>query len=60
MRIPLTRSQVQQLTPYFDRVRTAAQLGAPGMLVAQISWNQAEELYWMTPGWAFSTTSTRN
>lgn len=48
MRINLTEKQWRQLTPYFDRVQSAAVCGSPGMLIAQISWDQ-EGRYWMTP-----------
>lgn len=50
MRINLTEEQVEQLTPYFDRVRATAAAGSPGMLVAQIRWSQREHKYWMEPG----------
>ncbi len=36
MRIKLTRKQINQLRPYFDRVQASSVLGTPGMLVAQI------------------------
>lgn len=49
-KIRLTQNQVKQLLPYFDRVRSAAALGTPGMLVAQISWNTGDQTYWMEPG----------
>jgi hypothetical protein len=48
VRIRLTAKQVQQLQPYIDRVRAAAVLGSPGMLVGQIGWN-AEGQYMITP-----------
>lgn len=47
-RIYLTHGQAAQLTPYKDRVQCAAVLGSPGMLVAQISWDQ-EGRFYMTP-----------
>ena len=49
MRVNLSRRQVQELQPYIDRVRSAHALGSPGMLVAQIQWNGAEQTYWLTP-----------
>lgn len=49
MKIALTETQIRQLVPYFDRVRSAAVLGSPGMLVAQIRWSEAEQKYWMEP-----------
>jgi hypothetical protein len=49
-RIPLTQKQVKRLLPYFDRVRSAASLGQPGMLVAQIRWSSPDQTYWMEPG----------
>lgn len=48
MKVPLLAKQVRQLQPYFDRVQTAAVLGNPGMLVAQISWDN-EGHCWLTP-----------
>ena len=48
MRIRLTAKQVQQLQPYIDRVRAAAVLGSPGMLVGQIGCN-ADGEYAITP-----------
>jgi hypothetical protein len=50
VRISLTEGQVRQLAPYFDRVRAAYSKGTPGMLVAQIRWSEAEQRYWMEPG----------
>lgn len=47
MKVSLTAQQVTQLQPYFDRVRAAAKMGTPGMLVAQLSWYEGR--YWMTP-----------
>jgi hypothetical protein len=49
-RISLTETQVRQLTPFFDRVRSAAAQGSPGMLIAQVRWSTAEQRYWMEPG----------
>ena len=37
MRINLTAKQIEMLRPYFDRVKAAAVMGSPGMLVGQIS-----------------------
>lgn len=48
-RITLTGHQVRYLQPYKDRVQAAAQLGSPGMLIAQIHWNNATGQWWMTP-----------
>jgi hypothetical protein len=39
MRINLTASQIEQLRPYFDRVKAAAVMGSPGMLVGQIGFS---------------------
>lgn len=50
MRITLTAKQIRELTPFFDRVQATAALGRPGMLVAQIRWQQRGEKYWMEPG----------
>jgi hypothetical protein len=50
MRISLTETQIRQLMPYFDKVRAAAQTGAPGMLVAQVKYSRSEERYWLEPG----------
>lgn len=50
MKIKLTETQIRQLMPFFDRVHASADLGRPGMLVAQIRWSYAEEKYWMEPG----------
>ncbi len=49
MRVLLSRRQVQELQRHIDRVRSAAALGSPGMLVAQIQWNDHEGKYWITP-----------
>src|ERR1700753_3551165 len=49
MKITLTKTQIRQLTPFFDRVRATAEIGKPGMLVAQIRWNY-DQKYWMEPG----------
>lgn len=40
MKIKLTQDQVQALALYFARVRAAADLGLPGMLVAQLKEEQ--------------------
>lgn len=48
MKLPLLPWQAERLRPYFDRVQAAAVLGSPGMLVAQISWDQ-EGRCWLTP-----------
>lgn len=50
LRIKLTDSQVRQLTPYFDRVRAAAALGSPGMLVGQIG-RDHDNVYGITVAW---------
>lgn len=50
MKISLTEKQIRQFTPFFDRVRTTAALGKPGMLVAQIRWSDREGTFWMEPG----------
>lgn len=50
VKISLTETQIRQLTPFFDRVRSTAALGKPGMLVAQVRWSDAEEKFWMEPG----------
>lgn len=49
LRINLTSNQAIQLAAYFDRVRTAYVSGSPGMLIAQICWNDAEGKCWMEP-----------
>lgn len=50
MKIALTTKQIGQLTTFFDRVRATASLGKPGMLVAQIRWEQTGDgRYWMEP-----------
>ncbi len=46
-RIRLTASQASQLAPYVDRVRSAAAIGSPGMLVGQIGWN-TESVFYLT------------
>lgn len=43
MRIKLNARQIEQLLPYFDRVRAAAAMGSPGMLVGQIGWSNEGE-----------------
>lgn len=43
MRIKLNAKQIEQLLPYFDRVRASAAMGSPGMLVGQIGWNEDGE-----------------
>lgn len=43
MRIKLTARQIEQMLPYFDRVRSAAAQGSPGMLVGQIGWSNEGE-----------------
>jgi hypothetical protein len=48
MKLTLNAKQIQALQPYVNRVRNAAVLGSPGMLVGQISWDQ-EGRYWITP-----------
>jgi hypothetical protein len=50
VRIKLTETQIRQLMPFFDRVRSAAAIGSPGMLVAQIRHSQIYQTYWMKPG----------
>jgi hypothetical protein len=49
MKVMLSNRQVQDLQPYIDRVRSAAKLGSPGMLVAQIRWNDQERTAWIEP-----------
>lgn len=51
MRINLTAKQVQMLAPYFDKVRATRHTGYPGMLVAQIRYNEQDGSHWMEPGW---------
>jgi hypothetical protein len=48
VKVRLTANQLRQLGRYFDRVQAAAALGKPGMLVAQLHWDQ-DGKYWMTP-----------
>jgi hypothetical protein len=48
MRIKLTTRQVELLRPYIDRVKAAAVMGSPGMLVAQIGSDHDGE-YAITP-----------
>ncbi|MDB6103335.1 MAG: hypothetical protein JWO52_3334 [Gammaproteobacteria bacterium] len=43
MRLKLNAKQIEQLLPYFDRVRASAAMGSPGMLVGQIGWNEDGE-----------------
>jgi hypothetical protein len=43
VRIKLNAKQIEQLLPYFDRVRASAAMGSPGMLVGQIGWNEDGE-----------------
>lgn len=49
MRINLTVKQRQALQPLRDRVKAAAHTGYPGMLVAQICYNQEGDC-WLEPG----------
>jgi len=50
VKIALTEKQIGQLATFFDRVRATALLGKPGMLVAQIRWEQTGDgRYWMEP-----------
>lgn len=49
LRINLTSGQAVQLASYFDRVRAAAVQGNPGMLIAQIHWENHEGKCWMVP-----------
>jgi hypothetical protein len=49
MKITLTARQVQRLMPYFDRVRATAVAGSPGMLVAQLRWDDSRGIYTMEP-----------
>jgi hypothetical protein len=49
MKVLLTETQVRNLQPYFDRVNSSAVLGKPGMLLAQIRWNNNDQRYWMEP-----------
>lgn len=48
MKILLGKTQVQQLRRFKDRIQATAALGNPGMLVAQLSWDQ-EGRWWLTP-----------
>lgn len=57
--INLTEKQIRELMPYFDRVRAAAALGAPGMLVAQIRWCDAEQKFWMEPAFLDHEDATK-
>lgn len=50
MKILLTPAQIEQLAPYIDRVRAAASLGTPGMLVAQLRYNSHRDTWVMEPG----------
>jgi hypothetical protein len=47
-RVQLTPLQVFELAEYFDRVKAEATLGTPGILVAQLTYDQ-EGHYWMHP-----------
>lgn len=49
VRIKLNARQIEQLLPYFDRVRASAAMGSPGMLVGQIGWDENGE-YTITVG----------
>ena len=49
MKLRLSKTQVYELMPYFDRVRAAATLGKPGMLVAQLFYDATNEQYTMEP-----------
>jgi len=48
-RVTLTEKQVRQLRPYYDRVQATAALGAPGMLLGQIRWDQ-DGRWWLDVG----------
>lgn len=39
MRLKLTIQQVEALRPYFDRVKAAAAMGSPGMLVGHLGYS---------------------
>lgn len=49
VRVRLQPWQTRQLQTYKDRVQAAAQLGSPGMLVAQICWDNADQKWWIEP-----------
>ena len=49
MRVRLTRTQLYQLMPYFDRVRATAAAGSPGMLVAQLWFDAHRSEYYLEP-----------
>jgi hypothetical protein len=50
VRVRLTVPQVRQLMRYFDRVRAAAALGSPGMLVGQIYQDTGRLEYYIDVG----------
>ena len=50
MRISLTPYQIRKLLPFYDRVESAAVRAAPGMLLAQIRWDERGGKWWMEPG----------
>jgi len=49
MKLLLTEKQIRDLMPFYDRVKCAAIMGEPGMLIAQIRWN-GDGKWWMEPG----------
>jgi hypothetical protein len=48
-RVALTEKQIRELLPFYDRVQASAALGAPGMLLGQIRWNQ-DGRWWLEVG----------
>jgi len=49
VKIALTPDQIEQLSPYIDRVRAAGALGTPGMLVAQLRYSTHRDTWTMEP-----------
>ena len=49
MKVRLTQKQVEELAPYFDRVRATASMGTPGMLVAQLRYDPHRDEYTLEP-----------
>ncbi len=50
MRISLTRSQREALLPFVRGVRSAAEQGRPGMLLAQVCWEAPLDEWWLEVG----------
>ena len=50
MRINLTEPQMRALQPFKDRVQAAYAMGSPGMLVAQVCWDNGDQKWWLEPG----------